>query len=275
LTPSQVRYQAALRPEKLYIPIITELGDLAREMFEKHRKFQSYTGNNYTKTAIIYRDLALSFGFVYIDSVQITILMRKVRYLMKEYIRETPLFSLCGLNCCLCPRFRTTGSSRCPGCGGEDFYEKHPTCGIISCGQRHDGVEYCFQCKEYPCNRYTGPNEKDSFITYRHVPMDMNTAKDTGLEKYLEQLSKKSYILDILLDEWDNGRLKSYFCLAVNLLPLSDLELAMSELSQREQLQGEDPAANATSDSALKGKIAKEYFDTLAAESGISLQLRK
>jgi hypothetical protein len=194
---------------------------------------------------------------------------------MREYIRETPQFSLCGLNCCLCPRFRTTGSSRCPGCGGPSFHEKHPACGIISCSQRHDGVEYCFQCKEYPCDRYTGPNEKDSFITYRHVPLDMDTAKNIGLDTYLEQLSKKSCILDILLDEWDNGRQKSYYCLVVNLLSHADLEIAMSELSKREQLQGADPATNATSVPALKGKIAKEYFDTLTAGRGISLQLRR
>jgi len=192
---------------------------------------------------------------------------------MKEYNRKNPQFSLCGLNCCLCPRFRTTGSSRCPGCGGADFYEKHPACGVISCSQRHDGVEYCFQCSAYPCNRYTGLNEKDSFITYLHVPTDMDTAKDIGLENYLDQLSKKSHILDILLDEWDSGRLKSYFCLAVNLLPLADLETAMSELAQMKPQQATDSPRN--SGNGNNGRIAKEYFDTLAAEKGISLQLRR
>ena len=192
---------------------------------------------------------------------------------MKEYSRNTPQFSLCGLNCCLCPRFRTTGSSRCPGCGGTAFYEKHPACGVISCSLRHDGVAYCFECSAYPCGRYTGLNDKDSFITYKHVPMDMDTAKDVGLETYLDQLSKKSHVLDILLDEWDSGRLKSYFCLAVNLLPLADLEIAMSEQAHMKQTLGTDSALN--SGNANYGKIAKEYFDTLAAAKGISLQLRR
>jgi Protein of unknown function (DUF3795) len=194
---------------------------------------------------------------------------------MKEYSRMTPQFSLCGLNCSLCPRYRTTGSSRCPGCGGQDFYEKHPVCGIISCSQRHDGVEYCFQCNAYPCGRYNGLNEKDSFITYRHVPMDMEIAKERGLDEYLEELSKKSRILDVLLDEWDNGRLKSTFCLAVNLFPLEDLETAMSEMAGMKDQQGIDSDSNSAGNIALKGKIAKEYLDTLAAEKGISLQLRR
>lgn len=190
---------------------------------------------------------------------------------MKQYDRVTPQFSLCGLNCSLCPRFRTTGSSRCPGCGGMDFFEKHPACGIISCSQRHDGVEYCFHCSEYPCARYTGPNNKDSFITYQHVPSDMDAAKTFGLAAYLDQLTKKSHILDTLLAEWDNGRLKSYFCLAVNILPLPELEVAMSELMKIKNLQGKDFSSNSTKNAT----IAKEYFDTLAAEKGISLQLRR
>ena len=36
-----------------------------------------------------------------------------------EYDREYPLFSACGLNCGLCPRFYTDGESRCPGCGAK------------------------------------------------------------------------------------------------------------------------------------------------------------
>lgn len=30
----------------------------------------------------------------------------------------------CGLDCGLCPRFYTEGSSRCPGCCGENFEKK-------------------------------------------------------------------------------------------------------------------------------------------------------
>lgn len=190
---------------------------------------------------------------------------------MKAYTRKTPQFSLCGLNCCLCPRYRTTGSSRCPGCGGVDFYEKHPVCGIISCSNKHDGVEYCFQCKEYPCARYTRQNNQDSFITYRHVPMDMDIAKTNGLESYIDQLSKKSLILDRLLETWDNGRLKSYFCQTVNLFTLKDLEAAMTALDNLKQQQG----FNTTGDPSVYGRLAKEYFDTLAAAKSISLQLRR
>jgi len=54
---------------------------------------------------------------------------------MKEYKREYPLFSLCGLNCGLCPKYHTNGESKCPGCGGTDFTLKHPPCKVIRCNQ--------------------------------------------------------------------------------------------------------------------------------------------
>jgi hypothetical protein len=43
----------------LYIPIITEIDDLAREMFAKQRKFRSFAGNSTAHPGGEYRDLAL------------------------------------------------------------------------------------------------------------------------------------------------------------------------------------------------------------------------
>ena len=73
---------------------------------------------------------------------------------MAPFVRNNPRFSLCGLNCCLCPRFNTDGISKCPGCGGKDFSNQHPTCAVATCNKKHDNVEYCFQCSEYPCKKY-------------------------------------------------------------------------------------------------------------------------
>lgn len=194
---------------------------------------------------------------------------------MKSYTRQTPEFSLCGLNCCLCPRYRTDGVSRCPGCGGEDFYVKHPTCAIITCSMKHDGVSYCFQCKDYPCGRYHRTNDKDSFITYLHVPSDMDAARRDGLEFYLKDLSRKSEILDTLLEKWDNGRLKSFFCLAVNLLPLSDLQTAMATLESVKNQMEPDAVTNSIPAHTNPGNLAKDTFHQLAAARGIELELRR
>ena len=100
---------------------------------------------------------------------------------MKNYQREYPMLSACGLNCGLCPRYHINGTSKCPGCAGESFFSKNPGCGIISCSQRHGGIDYCYLCDEYPCRKYDGVNLVDSFITHRNMLKDFEKAN----QKYI------------------------------------------------------------------------------------------
>lgn len=149
---------------------------------------------------------------------------------MEEYQREYPLFALCGLNCGLCPRHQTKGGSKCPGCGGPDFHLKHPACAVITCSRKHGGVEFCFQCTEYPCKRYAMPSNADSFITYRNVLADMETAKTVGIATYTAELDGKVAILERLIKDHNDGRRKAFYCLGVNLLPMEDLEDIMQSI---------------------------------------------
>lgn len=142
---------------------------------------------------------------------------------IKEYKRKYHLFSLCGLNCGLCPRYQSVGISRCPGCGGKDFNLKHPSCAVITCGKKHGDVEYCFECKDYPCNKYKSPSDKDSFITYQNVTNDMKKAADNGIKWYQALLNYKISFLEYLLNNFNDGRKKNFYCLAVNLLDIEDI----------------------------------------------------
>ena len=128
---------------------------------------------------------------------------------MKEYTREYPLFSLCGLNCGLCPRHQTDGSSRCPGCGGPDFHLQHPSCAVITCSRKHGDVEFCFQCADYPCARYREMPDADSFISYRNVISDFEKAEREGIETYASELAEKVRIVERLIAEYNDGRKKS------------------------------------------------------------------
>ncbi len=63
----------------------------------------------------------------------------------------------------------------------------------------------------------------DSFITYANVLSDMQKAKHEGIEKYIRELEHKTGILRFLLEQCNDGRKKSFYCLSVNLLPLDEL----------------------------------------------------
>ena len=149
---------------------------------------------------------------------------------MKVYSREYPLFSLCGLNCGLCPRYQTEGVSKCPGCGGADFYQKHPSCAVINCTLKHDQVEFCFQCSSYPCEKYRNQSDKDSFITYRNVLVDFGKAKKEGQQPYKLELNEKVEILEYLIQNYNDGRRKNFYCIAANLLSLADLKEVFQEI---------------------------------------------
>lgn len=156
-----------------------------------------------------------------------------------------------------------TGTSRCPGCGGKDFFLKHPSCGVITCSRKNGYIEYCFECRHYPCQKYSSPGEKDSFITYRKVPTDMAKAK-SNLAEYLSALKEKEALLAYLLENYDNGRMKSYYCLAVNLLEAEDIKDILNDIRQRDEGDREDTI-----------KEIKRKLEEKAKERTVEIRLRK
>lgn len=179
--------------------------------------------------------------------------------------REYPLFSACGLNCGLCPRYQMDGASKCPGCSGEGFLAKHPSCGVLSCSQRK-GIEYCYECDEFPCKKYDGADQSDSFITHMKQFHDMRKAKELGMDAYRKELDEKIGILEGLLAAYDDGRRKGFFCLAVNLLDLQDVREVMGQIANETQPH---------QSTKEKAAIAAQLFTDMAGRRNLTLKLRK
>ena len=174
---------------------------------------------------------------------------------MNYYPRTYPLLSACGLNCGLCPRFHTDGSSKCAGCGGAAQH----SCGVLSCCRRRS-IEYCYECEEYPCKRYDGAGIQCSFITHRNILKDFEKVKNHGLAAYQSVLNQKIEILRNLLENYNDGRRKSFFCIAVNLLELEDVR---------------EVVANVTPNLPIKEKVlmAVRLFQDMAAKRNVELKL--
>lgn len=180
---------------------------------------------------------------------------------MKGFNRQNQLFSLCGLNCGLCPMFLY---KYCPGCGGG---EGNQSCKIARCSMEHNGVDYCFQCGEYPCFQYKHMDDFDSFITHRNRRADMEKARRYGIEAYNEEQVEKAKILDALLSSFNDGRKKTLYCVAVNLLDLQELREALRQIVSRADLET----------LALKEKsaFAAGLLQAAAAKNHIDLKLRR
>lgn len=50
---------------------------------------------------------------------------------------------------------------------------------------------YCFQCKNYPCEKYDKIDEYDSFITHQNQKTDMARFREPGAELYLAEQQRK------------------------------------------------------------------------------------
>lgn len=178
---------------------------------------------------------------------------------MKGFNRTNLSFSLCGLNCGLCT-MRLDGY--CSGCGGGDGNQ---SCAIAKCSLQHDKVEYCFLCPEYPCKKYEGAEDYDSFITHQRQLRDMARTQEIGIEAYNAEQTRKAEILRTLLSGYNDGRRKTFYCVAVNLLPLRDIEDVMIQIAE-----------NSSCDSLKeKAENAVSLFQNLAVRQGILLKLRK
>ena len=118
----------------------------------------------------------------------------------------------------------------CPGCGGGDGNQG---CRIERCAMERGNTDYCFRCAEYPCEKYEHIDENDSFITHRNQKADLEKAKNIGIDAYVNEQKEKMRILDYLLMNFNDGRKKTLFCQAVNLLELESLRKLLSRLERR------------------------------------------
>ncbi len=133
--------------------------------------------------------------------------------------RTDGLFSLCGLNCGLCG-YRLQGN--CSGCF--EGSSCATSCPRVPCSVRHGNLQYCFECPEYPCRHYDGFDGYDTMVLHRTQPRDMQKAKEMGTEAYLAEQRLKVGLLDRLLENYGDGRNLVFFCAAVNLFSVGDME---------------------------------------------------
>lgn len=177
-----------------------------------------------------------------------------------NFKRKDLLFSLCGLNCSLCPSFIR---GNCTGC--QEGSSCALICEIAPCSIEHGNIDYCFECVEYPCSKYDGIDNHDSLISHKNQLKDMQKAKTIGINRYHEEQLEKKKILDKLLLEYDDGHREVFFCLAVNLLDVDDLNNLLEECDKS--------TINFELDE--KSLIMKEKLIDCGEKRGIELKLRK
>jgi hypothetical protein len=181
--------------------------------------------------------------------------------------KRFPSVGACGLDCGLCPRYHTVGSSRCPGCAGQGFSPR--SCRLLTCCVQKHHLECCANCPESAgCRTLARVKEAskvtDSFISYVPIKATHELVKQIGIEEFAHLLEERITFLKQLIEEYDDGRSKAYYCLAVQLLPLNDLKDILAEIIKG--YPGIDVKAGAAE--------LHKAFNTLALQKGLTLKLR-
>lgn len=128
-------------------------------------------------------------------------------------------------------------------------------------------MEYCFQCEEYPCTRYRQADRYDLFITGQRRLADLDKAKKIGPEAYGREQEEKAALLADLLERYNDGRRKTLYCLAVNLLEVGEVRSVIGEADACPRL--------AQGSAKERADHIAARFHALAEGKGILLKLRK
>lgn len=181
---------------------------------------------------------------------------------------EYPEIGICGLSCRLCPRYQSEGKSRCFGCKTES--RMIVGCPFITCALKSKVIEFCWDCKENKsCEKWKKRREfgmkHDSFKCYQTIENDILFVQKNGIKEF-EKLQKiREQILKEMLQDFNEGRSKSYYCIGATVLEIAELKEALKK------------AKTNYNDLEIKGKskLLHSILDEIANQKNYCLKLRK
>ncbi len=175
---------------------------------------------------------------------------------------------VCGLSCRLCPMYNSQASSRCAGC-------KSPSrivvgCPFITCALKKKGVEFCWECdEEETCEKWrkhiTEGRQRDSFKCYQKLEDDIAFIREHGVAEFEKEQEIRGYLLQEMLQGFNDGRSKSYYCIAATVLEIDELKDALAKA----EVKSGNLAQN------VRAKVMHSILDSISKERGYLLRLRK
>ena len=178
-----------------------------------------------------------------------------------------PKIGICGLSCRVCPASHRETASKCEGCKTESRMKVG--CTFIRCGFKKKGLEFCWLCEDVDsCEKLSKHREfsrhHDSFVCYQKLEDNIRMAKD-NLEQFNEEQEERENLLREMLREFNEGRSKTYYCIASTVCEIKDLKRILNEA--KEQSKGLDIKK--------KSNILHDLLSQLAEKQNLILKLRK
>ncbi|HET6581377.1 MAG TPA: DUF3795 domain-containing protein [Methanoregula sp.] len=175
---------------------------------------------------------------------------------------------MCGLSCRLCPHYHTEGPGRCGGCKTES--RMGAGCPFITCGLKKKGIEFCWHCEEHEtCEKWKKHREAgkkaDSFVCYQKLEDTIAYIQKHGVNEFEKMQKMREQLIKQMLREFNEGRSKSYYCIAAAIMEPDELKEALNKSHM--QTDGLD--------SKEKSKVLHGILDEIARQRHYYLKLRK
>lgn len=175
---------------------------------------------------------------------------------------------ICGLSCRLCPHYHISTKSRCPGCKSDDRIKVG--CPFITCAIKRKGIEFCWHCsKSETCEKWKNHRKAgrkiDSFKCYQKLEDDIAFIHKKGIVEFEKKQKHREKLLRGMLAGFNEGLSRSYYCIAVTVMEIEDLELALTEAKQK----------SIGMDIKGKSRILHYILDDIARKKNYCLKLRK
>jgi hypothetical protein len=143
-------------------------------------------------------------------------------------------------------------------------------CPFITCALKKKGVEFCWDCKEHDeCERWLKHRaygkKADSFKCYQTLEDDIAFVQHNGIAKFEQAQKKREYLLKEMLQEFNEGRSKSYYCIAATVMDAEELKGAIAQAKRTSKGLGLKE----------RSKVLHAAVDGIATRKGYRLKLRK
>jgi hypothetical protein len=179
-----------------------------------------------------------------------------------------PELGVCGLSCRLCPAYHAGPTRWCDGCKRKKRIAVG--CPFLTCSLKKKGVEFCWDCADSAeCERWRKHRvygmKADSFKCYQMLEHDIAFVRRKGIFEFVRDQERRERLLKEMLHEFNEGRSKSYYCIAATVFPPEELKGAVKK-AQKES-RGLDIKA--------RSKVLHSILDEIAMKNNYTLKLRK
>jgi hypothetical protein len=137
------------------------------------------------------------------------------------------------------------------------------------------GLEVCGQCPQFPCSKFKSEGEyrraeSSSYPPSRKMLSNLRFMREKGIEPFVRRQEKRIRLLEVMIECYNDGRSRSFFCRAAALLDPEALRRSLDEAKKATRAR-----EGGTRDAVEKAKVLRGILAEAALSEGIELTAKE